>query len=91
MIKADITTEITPIIGTEKQCEELVQYMLREFEDNPQKSGNQKYLVNRCMTSVVRGSRTNYHPLPENAQVKLQETLQRIVTEGYGGLICIII
>ena len=37
IIKADITAEITPIIGTEKQCEELVQYMLKEFEDNPQK------------------------------------------------------
>jgi len=91
MIKADITTEITPIIGTEKQCEELVQYMLREFEDNPQKIWKSEIFGKSVHDLVREGIQNKLHRMPENAQVKLQETLQRIVNEGSGGLICIII
>lgn len=91
MIKADITTEITPIIGTEKQCEELVQYMLREFEDNPQKIWNSEIFGKSVHDLVREGIQNKLHRMPENAQIKLQETLQRIVNEGSGGLICIII
>ncbi len=91
MIKADITTEITPIIGTEKQCEELVQYMLREFEDNPQKIWKSEIFGKSVHDLVREGIQNKIHRMPENAQVKLQETLQRIVNEGSGGLICIII
>ncbi len=91
MIKADITTEITPIIGTEKQCEELVQYMLREFEDNPQKIWKSEIFGKSVHDLVREGIQNKLHRMPENAQLKLQETLQRIVNEGSGGLICIII
>jgi stage IV sporulation protein A len=91
MIKADITTEITPIIGTERQCEELVQYMLKEFEDNPQKIWKSEIFGKSVHDLVREGIQNKIHRMPENAQVKLQETLQRIVNEGSGGLICIII
>jgi stage IV sporulation protein A len=91
LIKADITTEITPIIGTEKQCEELVQYMLREFEDNPQKIWKSEIFGKSVHDLVREGIQNKLHRMPENAQLKLQETLQRIVNEGSGGLICIII
>lgn len=91
MIRADITAEITPIIGTEKQCEELVQYMLREFEDNPQKIWNSEIFGKSVHDLVREGIQNKLHRMPENAQDKLQETLQRIVNEGSGGLICIII
>jgi stage IV sporulation protein A len=91
IIKADITTEITPIIGTEKQCEELVRYMLEEFEDDPQKIW-QKDIFGKSLHDLVReGIQNKLHRMPENAQVKLQETVSRIVNEGSGGLICIII
>jgi stage IV sporulation protein A len=91
IIRADITTEITPIIGTEKQCEELVRYMLDEFEDNPTKIW-QSEIFGKSLNDLVReGIQNKLHRMPENAQVKLQETLTRIVNEGSGGLICIII
>ena len=91
IIKADITTELTPIIGTEKQCEELVRYMLSEFEENPQKIWKSEIFGKSVHDLVREGIQNKLHRMPENAQLKLQETLQRIVNEGSGGLICIII
>ncbi len=91
MIRANINTEITPIIGTEKQCEELVRYMLNEFEENPQKIW-QSEIFGKSVSDLVReGIQNKLQRMPENAQGKLQETVQRIVNEGSGGLICIII
>lgn len=91
IIRADITTEITPIIGTEKQCEELVRYLLEEFEDDPQKIW-QRDIFGKSLHELVReGIQNKLHRMPENAQAKLQETVRRIVNEGSGGLICIII
>ncbi len=91
IIRADITAEITPIIGTEKQCEELVRHILEEFEDDPQKIW-QKDIFGKSLHELVReGIQNKIHRMPEHAQAKLQETVQRIVNEGGGGLICIII
>ncbi|HQE24013.1 MAG TPA: stage IV sporulation protein A, partial [Syntrophomonadaceae bacterium] len=91
IIRADITTEITPIIGTEKQCEELVRYMLDEFEEDPAKIWESNIFGKSLHDLVREGIQNKLHRMPENAQVKLQDTLQRIVNEGSGGLICIII
>lgn len=91
MIRADIATEITPIIGTEKQCEELVRYMLTEFETNPQKIWQSEIFGKSVHELVREGIQNKLHRMPENAQAKLRETIQRIVNEGSGGLICIII
>jgi stage IV sporulation protein A len=91
IIRADITTEITPIIGTEKQCEELVRYMLDEFEEDPTKIWDSNIFGKSLHDLVREGIQNKLHRMPENAQVKLQDTLQRIVNEGSGGLICIII
>jgi stage IV sporulation protein A len=91
IIKADITTELTPIIGTEKQCEELVRYMLDEFEEDPTKIWESNIFGKSLHDLVREGIQNKLHRMPENAQVKLQDTLQRIVNEGSGGLICIII
>lgn len=91
IIRADITTEITPIIGTEKQCEELVRYMLNEFEENPKKIWDSNIFGKSLHDLVREGIQNKLHRMPENAQGKLQETLQRIVNDGSGGLICIII
>ncbi|HZK18265.1 MAG TPA: stage IV sporulation protein A, partial [Clostridia bacterium] len=91
IIRADITTEFTPLIGTEKQCEELVQYILNEFEESPEKLWKSA-LFGKSLDEVVRESiQSKLQHMPENAQNKLRETLQRIVNEGSGGLICIII
>ncbi|MGE5560762.1 MAG: stage IV sporulation protein A [Chloroflexota bacterium] len=91
MIRADIETEITPIIGTEKQCEELVKYLMDRFEEDPKKLWESDIFGKSLHDLVREGIQNKLTDLPENARVKLQETLQRIINEGSGGLICIII
>jgi stage IV sporulation protein A len=91
LIKANISTEITPLIGTEKQCEDMVKYMIEEFEDNPTKIWDTNIFGKSLYDLVREGIQGKLHRMPENAQVKLQETIQRIANEGGGGLICIII
>jgi stage IV sporulation protein A len=90
-IRADVETEVTPIIGTEKQGEEMVKFLLREFEGDPKKIW-QSDMFGKSMHDLVReGIQNKLFQMPENAQQKLQETIQRIVNEGSGGLLCIII
>ena len=91
VIRANISTEITPLIGTEKQCEELVKYILSEFEDSPQKIWQTNIFGKPLNELVQEGIQSKVCRMPENAQIKLQETLQRIVNDSGGGLICIII
>lgn len=90
-IRADIQTEVTPIIGAEKQGEELVQYLLERFEDDPTKLWDFDIFGKSLHDLCREGIQNKLFRMPENAQVKLQETLTRIINEGSGGLICIII
>jgi len=91
ILRADVTTEITPLIGTEKQAEELVKYILDEFEADPKKVWNSNIFGKSLHDLVREGIQNKLYKMPENVQVKLQDTLQRIVNGGHGGLICIII
>lgn len=91
IIRADVTTEITPLIGTEKQAEELVKYLLDEFESDPKKVWESNIFGKSLHNLVREGIQNKLYKMPENAQHKLQDTLQRIVNDGNGGLICIII
>lgn len=90
LIRTDVQAEISPIIGTERQSEELIQYLMREFEGEPEKIWRTN-LFGKSLNSLVReGIQNKVTSMPENAQHKMQETLQKIVNEGSGGLICII-
>ena len=91
MIKADIQTEVSPIVGSEKQSEELVNYLLSEFENEPKKIWESNIFGKSLHELVNEGLQTKLAKMPEDAQMKLQETLERIVNEGSGGLICIIL
>ena len=91
MIKADIETEVSPIVGSEKQSEELVNYLLSEFENDPKKIWESNIFGKSLHELVNEGLQSKLSHMPEDAQVKLQETLERIVNEGSGGLICIIL
>jgi len=90
-IRADVETEVTPIIGTERQCEELVKYLLEKFEDDPKKIWESDIFGKSLQELVTEGIENKLFRMPENAQVKIQETLTRIINEGSGGLICILI
>ena len=91
MIKADIETEVSPIVGSEKQSEELVNYLLSEFENDPKKIWESNIFGKSLHELVNEGLQNKLCKMPEEAQCKLQETLERIVNEGSGGLICIIL
>ena len=91
MIRADIETEVSPIVGSEKQSEELVNYLLSEFESDPKKIWESNIFGKSLHELVNEGLQNKLCRMPEDAQEKLQETLERIVNEGSGGLICIIL
>lgn len=91
LIRANIETEVSPIVGSEKQSEELVNYLLSEFEADPQKIWESNIFGKSLHELVNEGLQNKLCRMPEDAQGKLQETLERIVNEGSGGLICIIL
>ena len=91
LIKAEIETEVSPLVGSEKQSEELVNYLLSEFENNPEKIWESNIFGKNLHELVNEGLQNKLSRMPEDAQGKLQETLERIVNEGSGGLICIIL
>lgn len=91
MIRVDIQTEVSPIVGTEKQSEELVQYLLSEFETDPTRIWNTN-MFGKSLNDLVREGLSNkLNRLPEYTRQKTQEALQKIVNEGNGGMICILL
>ena len=91
MIRADIETEVAPIVGTEKQSEEMVHYLLQEFEGDTSKIWQSNIFGKSFYELVGEDLNTKVKRMPEDAREKLRETLQRIINEGSGGLICIIL
>ena len=91
MMSANITTEINPIVGSEKQSEELIAYLLTDFEENPKKIWESNIFGKSLHELVNEGLHNKLYRMPADARMKLQETIQRIINEGCGGLICIIL
>ena len=91
MIRCDVETEIAPLVGTEKQSEELVSYLLQEFESDTTKIWDSNIFGKSLHELVSEGLHNKLFKMPDDAQRKLQETLQKIINEGSGGLICIIL
>lgn len=91
MIKATIETEINPIVGTEEQSEELIQRLMSDFEEEPQKVWESNIFGKSLYQLVNDGLHTKLEHLSEESRDKLSDTLSRIVNEGSGGLICIIL
>ncbi|WP_125153806.1 stage IV sporulation protein A [Clostridium rectalis] len=90
-IRADIETEISPIVGTERESEELVRSLLEQFESDPSKIW-QSNIFGRSLEVLVKdGLQNKLYKMPEDVQIKIQKTLQKIINEGNGGLICIIL
>jgi len=90
-IRADIQTEVSPIVGSEKQSQELINYLLDEFESDPTKLWESNIFGKSLHELVKEGLSNKLMRMPEDAQFKIQETLQRIINDGSGGLICIIL
>lgn len=91
MIKTNITTEVTPIVGSEQQSEELVMYLLKEFEENPSKIWESNIFGKSLHELVSEGLHNKLMRMPEDARNKMRDTIERIINEGCNGLICIIL
>ena len=91
IIKADVETEVSPIMGTEKQSEELMKALMEEFENDPGKMWKSNMFGKPMEDLVKEGLQNKLFKMPEDIQEKLQKTIQRLVNEGNGGMVCIII
>ncbi|HZK37382.1 MAG TPA: stage IV sporulation protein A [Clostridia bacterium] len=90
-IRADITTEVSPVVGTEKQSEDLVKYLLEEFEQSPEKIWETDMFGKSLHDLVKDQLQHKLHMMPDDTRAKLQNVIQKIVNEGSGGLIAIIL
>ena len=91
MIRANIDAEVSPIVGTEQQSEDLVRYMLKEFDEDPSRIWESNMFGKSLYELVGEGIHSKLEHMPEASRVKLSETLERIINEGSGGLICILL
>ncbi len=91
MMKATINTQVAPIVGSESQSEELVMYLLNEFQENPAKIWQSNIFGKSLDDLVNEGLKNKLYHMPAEARMKLQQTLERIINEGCSGLLCIII
>lgn len=91
MMKTTIKTEITPIVGSEQQSEELVNYLLREFREEPSKIWESNIFGKSLHELVNEGLHNKLYRMPADARNKVKETIERIINDGCNGLICIIL
>lgn len=91
MMRADIKTEVAPIVGSESQSEELVKYLLDGFQDDPSKIWESNIFGKSLNELVNEGLRNKLYHMPTDARMKFQETLERVINEGCNGLLCIIL
>ena len=90
-IKANIKTEISPIMGSEKESEELVKSLMEQFEKDPASLWQSNMFGKPLEVLIKEGFQNKLYKMPDDVQVKIQKTLQKIINEGSGGLICIIL
>lgn len=91
MIRVDIQTEVSPVVGTEQQSEEMIRYLMEGFEQDPQKLW-QSNLFGKPLSDLVREGLSNkLMHMPADTQIKVQQTLEKIINEGNGGMVCILL
>lgn len=91
LMKTMITTELTPMVGSEQQSQELVMYLLKEFEENPSKIWESDIFGKSLHELVNEGLHNKLYRMPTDARDKIRETIERIINDGCSGLICIIL
>jgi len=91
LMKANINTTVSPLVGTERQSEELVMYLLDGFNDDPEKIWESNIFGKSLHELVNEGLHTKLCRMPADARMKLQETLERVINDGCSGLICFIL
>lgn len=91
IMQVDVKTEVNPVVGSEQQSEELVKYLLSEFESNPTGIW-QTNMFGKSLSSLVNeGINNKLSAIPKEAGNKMRKTMGKIVNEGKGGMICILL
>ncbi len=90
-MKANITTEVSPIVGSEKQSEDLVMYLLSGFEEDPVKIWGSNIFGKSLHDLVNEGLHAKLARMPMDARMRVQETVERVINEGCNGLVCILL
>ncbi|WP_331474766.1 stage IV sporulation protein A [Intestinibacter sp.] len=91
IIKADISTEVSPIVGNQNQGEEMVKYLLNEFEQNPSEIWESNMFGKSLNDLVKEQLQSKLYTMPEEIRFKIQKTLQKIINEGSNNIITIIL
>ena len=91
LVRTTVRTEVAPIVGSEKQSEELVLYMMSDFESEPEKIWESNILGKSLHDLVTEGLSAKLSRLPDEARSRLRETIERMINEGCSGLICLIL
>lgn len=91
LMQANIETEISPMVGSEKQSQELINYLMEEFNESPEKIWESNIFGKSLYSLVNEGLHNKLGRMPNDARIKLSQTIERIINEGCSGLICIII
>ncbi len=91
IMKVDVETEVNPLVGTEEQTKDLVTYLQNQFETNPDAVWQTNMFGKTLETLVSEGMQNKLTAMPQEAQKKMRKTLGRIVNEGKGGIICILL
>ena len=91
IMRVDVNTEVNPIVGTEQQGEEMVKYLLSEFESNKKGIWETDFFGKSLNDLVREDMASKLGGIPEDAQNKVRRTLGKMVNEGRGGMICILL
>ena len=91
LIRSDIETEITPVLGTQEQSEEFVSLLSEEYQQDPEKLWNTNFFGKSLQTLVQEGLSGKLSRMPSDAQEKVQQALSKMLNEGDGGMICILL
>ncbi|MEG2774534.1 MAG: stage IV sporulation protein A [Acetivibrio sp.] len=91
MIKANIETEIAPIVGSEEQAQDLIRYINQNAAENVDGLWDTNIFGKSIKQLVDDGIKAKVNKLTEESQLKLQETIQKVINDSNGGLVCIII
>lgn len=91
LISADIETEVTPVVGSQEQTQDFVQTLQAAYDQDPETLWNTNFFGKNLSELVQEGLSGKLAQVPEDAREKVQEMLTRMINEGEGGMVCILL
>ncbi len=91
IMKVDVATEVSPIVGNDKQGEEMANSIIEKYDNDPKKLWDTEMLGRSLQDLIADGINTKIKEIPESVQGKLRKTMCKIVNENKGGIVCILL